>query len=140
MRRLRASGGILVLALTLAACSFPSTVAGVVTALPADCATGTSAPAASAAPATRLAGATVTLRCPNGQAVSFSATADAEGLFVHRTEQRFPLDCELVVASEGYMPRTYRMKDVCARQGGKQTCDAATLTARLVRQTPGGAQ
>jgi hypothetical protein len=113
-------------ALTFLGCGYPHTFVGAVTALPADCGSQTAAPDAA------LAGATVTARCPGSPASALSFTADARGHLRGQLERPLSLACELVVSKDGYAPRTYAMKDVCAVTGREATCEAVTVSARLV--------
>lgn len=123
-------GSFVTALVALAACEpIPPSIRGTVTAFNVAC-DGKPPPSAGAPEA--ISGATIVPRCPGSADAPFSVTSDARGVFFEALKSPVPLTCEVVVQKDGYEPRVYAVKDVCARQTGKgDQCDALTISARL---------
>ncbi|MFO0612444.1 MAG: hypothetical protein U0414_07645 [Polyangiaceae bacterium] len=75
-----------------------------------------------------LAHARVTIECPAGR--MGAAETDRTGRFAIDSSRSVPMDCMVRITRDGYLPRTYGIRDVCA-SGDDERCFAIGIAARL---------
>lgn len=80
-----------------------------------------------------VAGARVSLTCPDVAAPVFQVASDAAGRFAYRLDRPVSNACQLVIEKPGLLPRSLRILDVCAAGDGARVdrCDDAVVTAHL---------
>jgi hypothetical protein len=95
-------------------------------------------PGSSPAQRAALSGATVTLRCdgPGGaraEPIEQSVETDEQGTFQLDGPGQGPrLDCEVLVAMNGFAPHAYKVDELCAdADEGGERCATAALQAEL---------
>jgi hypothetical protein len=110
--------------LLVVACTSTPETRGVVKTMPAHGADG------AYVPSEPIGGARVELRCPDASPRHLGDT-DAGGRFEHKGE-RLPRACSIWISRSGYATRAIPVAELCADPGVSDSCDYASVTARLV--------